>query len=121
MALPLAFFLHVFLCSDIYLFQSLIARSQEKSWFLREQKENWDRLVEEAQLCGDVAAQLAVAQQRVTELTPLAKEADSLRLREAEARRHEEETGKAFEALSARVQQDEEEAARVRRERDQLL
>ena len=57
----------------------------------------------------------------MAELTPLAEEVDSLRLREAEARRHEEETEKAFETLSARVRQDEEEAARVKREQDQLL
>ena len=41
-------------------------------------------------------------------MTPLAEEADCLRLREAEARRHEEETERAFEALSVRVRQDEE-------------
>ena len=55
------------------------------------------------------------------ELTPLTEEADTLRLREAVARRHEKETEWAFEALSARVRQDEEEATRVRRERDELL
>jgi len=57
----------------------------------------------------------------VVELTPLVKEVASLWLWEDEARRHEEETEKAFKALSARVRQDEEEAARVRREQDQLL
>ena len=57
----------------------------------------------------------------MVELTPLAEEVDSLRLWEAEARRHEEETEKAFEALSVRAQQDEEEAIRVRREWDELL
>ena len=62
----------------IIFFQSLIARSWEKSQFLREQKEKWDHLVEEARLHGDVATQLAAAQQRVAKLTPLAKEADSL-------------------------------------------
>ena len=46
---------------------------------------------------------------------------DSLRLWEAKAHRHEEETLKAFKALSARVRQDEEEVARVRREWDELL
>ena len=54
-------------------------------------------------------------------ITPLAEEADSLRLWEAEAHRHEEETERAFEALSARAWQDEEEVTRVRRERDELL
>ena len=42
-------------------------------------------------------------------------------MREAEAHRHEEETKRAFEALSTRVRQDEEEVARVRREQDELL
>ena len=45
---------------------------------------------------GDVSAQLVAAQQRVAELTPLAKEVASLRLREVEACRHEEEIEKAF-------------------------
>ena len=57
----------------------------------------------------------------MAELTPLAEEAASLRLREAKARRHEEETKKAFQDLSARARRDEEEAARVRREQDELL
>ena len=105
----------------IIFFQSLIARSWEKSRFLREQKENWDRLIKEARLCEEVTAQLVVAQQRVAELTPLAEEAASLRLREAEACWHEEETKKAFEAQSARARQDEEEVSRVRREQDELL
>ena len=56
----------------------------------------------------------------MAELTPLAEEAENLRLQEAEARRLEE-TKKAFKALSVRVRQDEKEAARVRRERDELL
>jgi len=63
-----------------------------------------------------VISQLVAAQRRVAELTPLAKEADNLRLWEAEARWHEDKTERAFEALSARARQDEEEAARVRRE-----
>ena len=75
----------------IIFFQSLIARSQEKSCFLHEQMESWDCLVEEARLRGDMTAQLVAAQQRVAELTPLAEEADSLRLLEAEARRHADE------------------------------
>ena len=60
-----------------------------------------------------MTAQLAATQQRVAELAPLDKEADNLQLREAEAHWHEEETERAFEALSARVRQDEEETARV--------
>jgi len=105
----------------IIFFQSLIVCSREKSWFLREQKENLDRLVEEAWLHGDVTAQLIATQQRVAELTPLAEEADSLRLREAEAHRHVDEAERAFEALSVRERQDEEEAARVKKEWDELL
>ena len=38
----------------------------------------WDRLTEEIWLRGDVSAQLAIAQQRVAELTPLAEEAAGL-------------------------------------------
>ena len=70
----------------LILFQSLIARSQEKSWFLHEQKEKWDCLAEEAQLHGDMSAQLAVAQQQ-----------------EAEACRDAEEIHGMFQDLSARV------------------
>ena len=64
----------------------------------------WDRLIEEAWLCGDVSTQLAAALQR-----------------EAEARRDVEEVRGMFQNLSARVQQDEEAVARVRKERDELL
>ena len=39
----------------------------------------------------------------------------------AKARRDADEAEKAFEALSVRSQKDEEEAARVRKERDELL
>ena len=104
-------FFKYFCVLTIILFQSLIARSREKSWLLHEQKENWDRLVEEARLHGDVAVQLA----------PLVEEVDSLRLQEPKAHWHEEETERAFEALSVRARQDEEEVARVRREWDELL
>ena len=63
----------------------------------------WDRLTEEARLCGDVSDQLAVAQQRVAELTPLAEEAARLRQREAEARRDAEDAEKMFQDLLARA------------------
>ena len=59
------FVIFVFLCWSS--FQSLIARSQEKSWFLCEQKVEWDCLTKEARLRGDVSAQLAAAQQREAE------------------------------------------------------
>ena len=42
-------------------------------------------------------------------------------MRVAEARRDADEAEKAFEALSARSWKDDEEAARVRKERDELL
>ena len=84
-------------------FQSLIAHSWEKSWFLREQKGKWDRLTEEARLHGDVSTQLVVAQQWVAELTPLVEEAAGLRQWEAEARRDMEEFHAMFEDLSART------------------
>jgi len=64
----------------------------------------WDRLTEEARLREDVSAQLAAAQQR-----------------EAEARRDAEEVHGMFQDLSVKVQQDEEAAASVRKERDKLL
>ena len=87
MVLPLDFFfLRLFLFSDhLSFFQSLAARSREKSRFLREHKEEWARLVDEARLHRDVTAQL---RQRVAELTPLAAEADDLRWREDESRQH---------------------------------
>ena len=68
-----------------------------------------------------MTAQLAAVQQRVVELTPLAKEAANLRSRLAEAHRDADEAKKSFEALSARSWKDDEEAARVRKERDELL
>ena len=64
----------------------------------------WDRLTEEAWLCGDVSAQLAAAQQR-----------------EAKACRDAEEVHGIFQDLSARVQRDKVAAARVQKERDELL
>ena len=57
----------------------------------------------------------------MVELTPLTKEAANLRSRVAEARRDTDEAKKAFKALLARSQKDDEEAARVRKERDELL
>ena len=68
-----------------------------------------------------MTTQLATARQRVVELTPLAEEAANLRSRVDEARRDANEANKAFEALSARSQKGDEEAARVRKERDELL
>ena len=70
---------------------------------------------------GKVTAQLVATQQRVAELTPLAEEADNLQSWVAEARRDADEAEKAFEALTVRSQKDDEEAARVRKERDELL
>ncbi|XP_066351319.1 uncharacterized protein [Miscanthus floridulus] len=64
----------------------------------------WDCLIEEAQLRGDVSTQLAVVQRQ-----------------EAEARRDVEEFHAMFEDLSARTKLDEEEIARLRKERDELL
>jgi len=56
----------------------------------------------------------------VAELTPLAKEADSLWSSVAEAHRDADKAEKAFEALSARSWRDDEEATQVRKERDEL-
>ena len=57
----------------------------------------------------------------MVELTPLAKEAANLWTWVAEARRDANEAKKAFEALSVRSRKDDEEAARVRKEWDELL
>jgi len=113
--------LYTFCILTIIFLLSLIARSRGKSRFLRQQKEARDRLVEEVRLRGEVTAQLVAAQQRVVELTSLAEEAANLRSRVAKARRDADEAEKAFEALSARSRKDDEEATRVRKERDELL
>ena len=51
-------FLPLYICCilTIISLQSFIARSRGKSWFLHQQKEAWDRLIEEAWLCGEVTA-----------------------------------------------------------------
>ena len=54
-------------------------------------------------------------------LTPLTKEADNLWSWVAEAHQDADEAKKAFEALSVRSWKDDEEAARVRKEWDELL
>ena len=68
-----------------------------------------------------MTAQLVAAQQRVAELTSLAAEADNLRSRVAEARRDADEAKKAFEALLPMSWKDDEETARIKKERDELL
>ena len=65
--------------------------------------------------------QLIVAQQRVAELTPLAEEVANLQSRVAEAHRDADKAKKASEALSVRSWKDDEEAAMIRKERDELL
>jgi len=57
----------------------------------------------------------------VAELTPHAEEADNLRPWVANARRHANETKEAFEALSVRSRRYDEEAAKVRKEWNELL
>ena len=84
--------------------QIIAARSRDKSRFLREQKVEWDRLTEEARLRADMAAQLVAAKER-----------------EAEACRDAEEIHGMFEDLKARSKLEEEEAARILKERDELL
>ena len=54
--------LYTFCILTIVSLQSLIARSQGKSWFLRQQKEAWDCLIEEAWLHGEVTTHLVAAQ-----------------------------------------------------------
>ena len=65
--------------------------------------------------------QLIAAQQRVVELTPLTEEVANLWSWVAEARRDDDEAEKAFVALSVRSRKNDEEAARVRKKRDELL
>ena len=62
--LSISFFFIYFCFLTTVFFQSLIARSQEKSWFLHEHKEDWDRLIDEAWLHRDVTAQLRQSAQR---------------------------------------------------------
>ena len=57
----------------------------------------------------------------MAELSSLAEEADNLQSWVAEACRDNDEAEKAFEALLARSWRDEEEAAKVRKEQDELL
>ena len=57
----------------------------------------------------------------MAELTPLAEEADNLRSWVAEARWDADEAEKTFEALSARSWKDDEDAAKVSKEWDELL
>ena len=100
------------------LFQSLVAHSREKSWFLREHKEEWDHLIDEARLHRDMTAQL---RQRVAKLTPLTAEADDLRWWEAESRQHTEDAVGMLQDLAVRARLDAEEAARVQKQQDELL
>ena len=57
----------------------------------------------------------------MVELTPLAEEAANLRSWEDGARWDADEAKKAFEAMSARSWKDDEEATKVRKERNELL
>ena len=66
-------------------------------------------------------AQLVATQQRVVERTPHIEEAANLWLQVAKARRDAEKAEKAFKALSVRSWKDDEEATRVRKERDELF
>ena len=57
----------------------------------------------------------------MAELTPLTEEAANLQSQVATARRDANEAEKAFEALSVRLRKDDKEAAKIRKERDELL
>jgi hypothetical protein len=52
--------------------------SCDKSLFLYRERDVWDRLAEEVWLHRELAVQLAATRQRVTELTPAAKEVANL-------------------------------------------
>jgi hypothetical protein len=76
------FFLRVFVGSRIsdisFLLQILVARSRKKSQFLREQKAERDRLSEEARLRANMAAQLAIVQEREAQARQDAEEAHGM-------------------------------------------
>ena len=57
----------------------------------------------------------------MVEWTPLSTEADDLRRWEAEAHGDAELVEKSFDELSERARWDQEEAARVQKEQDELL
>ena len=57
----------------------------------------------------------------MVKLTPLAEEAANLQSWVVEAHRDADEAEKAFEALPTKSQKDEEEVARIRKERDEPL
>jgi hypothetical protein len=96
-------------------------RSHNKSLFLHHERNIWDRLAEEAWLRGELAAQLAAAHQRITELTPATEEVANLRIRGADARRHATKAEEKAMALIERACEDNAEAERVWKERDDLL
>jgi DNA primase len=68
-----------------------------------------------------LAAQLAVTQQRVAELTPTAEEAASLRAREVVAHHDGDEAGEKVLALLQRARKDEEEATSIKNKQDELF
>ena len=57
----------------------------------------------------------------MAELTPLTEEVTNLQSWVAEDHQDADEAEKVFEALLARSRKDEEEAARIRKERDEIL
>lgn len=100
--------------------QSLMARSQEKSQFLRQQKDAWNRLTEEAWLCGEQSKQLVAAHQKVAELAPAAEEVAYLQIREADACRPANKVEESFTALAKRAHKDTTMTEQLRKERDGL-
>jgi hypothetical protein len=96
-------------------------RSRDKSLFLRRERDVWDRLAKEVRLHGELAVQLAIARQRVTELTPTAEEVANLQIREANARRHTIEAEEKAATLIERAHKDDAKAERAQKEWDDLL
>jgi 6-phosphofructokinase len=72
-------------------------------------------------VCGWLTEQLNAARQKVAELTPASEEVASLRIKEADARRHADEAEEKFVALAERACLDAMEAEQVWKERDELL
>ena len=98
-----------------------MVHSQEKSQFLRCEKDVWDRLAEETRRSEGLAAQLTAARQEVAELAPVAREVADLCVREKDAHNNAREAEEKLTDLIERVHMDVVEAERLWKEQDDLL
>ena len=90
-----------------------MVHSQEKSLFLRREKDIFDRLAKEKQWHEELEAPLAAARQEVAELAPVNQELADLWIKEAEARVDAQEAREKLVALLDRTRVDEAEAKRL--------